>query len=184
MISMAAAQAAAASRKVPPFDSRPLSDTLQFMQMLWALMGVLDRTSKHMAIRIGVTGPQRLVLRLAGLRPGVSAGELAATLHVHPSTLTGVLQRLVQQRLLVRRAYARDRRRAMVQLTARGARINSARTGTVEAAVSRALARVTARDRAACWRVLDALVRELDRETVAGAAMRSTRRRRKKGPPA
>jgi DNA-binding MarR family transcriptional regulator len=40
---------------------------------------------------VGVTGPQRLVLRVVGLFPGMSAGELATVLRVHPSTLTGVL---------------------------------------------------------------------------------------------
>ena len=58
---------------------------------------------------IGVTGPQRLVMRVAGLYPGLSAGDLAAILHVHPSTLTGVLRRLVIQRLLVRQHDPRDR---------------------------------------------------------------------------
>ena len=87
----------------------PLPDTLQFMKMLWGLSHALDRASKQMAGTIGVTGPQRLVLRVVGLRPGVSAGDLAGTLHVHPSTLTGVLQRLVVQKLLMRTPDPRDR---------------------------------------------------------------------------
>ena len=49
---------------------------------------------KRMEQRSGVTGPQRLVLRVVGLFPGISAGALARLLHVHPSTLTGVLHRL------------------------------------------------------------------------------------------
>jgi DNA-binding MarR family transcriptional regulator len=60
-----------------------------------------------------VTGPQRLVLRLLGLQPGVSADELAATLHVHPSTLTGILRRLEDQGLLARDPHPADRRRAV-----------------------------------------------------------------------
>ena len=58
---------------------------LQFMQLLWAVAHGLERASKRMTREIGVTGPQRLVLRVAGLRPGLSAGHLAAILHVHPS---------------------------------------------------------------------------------------------------
>src|SRR5690349_13119281 len=86
-----------------------LPDVLQFMQLLWAVVHVLQRTSKRMAGDIRVTGPQRLVLRVAGLFPGLSAGDVAAVLRVHPSTLTGVLQRLVAQRLLMRAHDPRDR---------------------------------------------------------------------------
>ena len=64
-----------------------LPDVLQFMQLLWAVVHGLDKASKRMSAEIGVTGPQRLVLRVVGLFPGLSAGDLAAILHVHPSTL-------------------------------------------------------------------------------------------------
>jgi MarR family transcriptional regulator, organic hydroperoxide resistance regulator len=112
--------------------------------------------------RIGVTGPQRLVLRVVGLFPGTSAGDLAAVLHVHPSTLTGILHRLIGQRLLIRSADPGDRRRAVLRLTSRGARVNAARQGTVEAATAQALEGVSSRDRLATKRVLERLAAGLD----------------------
>jgi len=42
---------------------------------------------------IGVTGPQRLVIRLVGQTPGQTASNIASMLGKHPSTLTGVLAR-------------------------------------------------------------------------------------------
>ncbi len=65
-------------------DLAPLPNELAFMQVLWALVHRLDKTSKHMGRHLGVTGPQRLALRIVGLFPGVSAGDVAAVLHVHP----------------------------------------------------------------------------------------------------
>ena len=138
-----------------------LPDVLQFMQLLWALVHALDKRSKRMISEVGITGPQRLVLRVVGLFPGVSAGELASVLHVHPSTLTGVLQRLVAQGLVVRAADAGDRRRAVLRLTPRGRGINRISTATVESAVDEALAGVSARDRAATRRVLECLTEHL-----------------------
>jgi len=155
-----------------------LPDVLQFMQLLWGVAHGLERASKRMTGEIGVTGPQRLVLRVAGLYPGLSAGDLASILHVHPSTLTGVLQRLVAQRLLVRRDDPRDRRRAILRLTPRGGRINAVRRGTVEAAVAKALEQVAPRDRAATRRVLERLAAQLQ---PAEHAPTAGRRRRKKG---
>ncbi len=131
------------------------------MQVLWALVHGLERRSKRMSRTIGVTGSQRLVLRVAGLSPGISPGSLAAVLHVHPSTLTGVLRRLVAQRLLVRTSARDDRRRSALRLTARGERVNRAKTGTVEAEIGRALQGVAARDRAVTRRVLERLTARL-----------------------
>lgn len=149
-----------------------LPDVLQFMQLLWAVVHGVERTSKRMTGEMGVTGPQRLVLRVVGLYPGLSAGDLAGVLHVHPSTLTGVLQRLIAQRLLARSHDPRDRRRAVLRLTTRGARANNARRGTVEAAIAAALDGTSDRDRVVTRRVLERLAVHLDR-TAAAPALRS-----------
>jgi DNA-binding MarR family transcriptional regulator len=118
---------------------------------------------------IGVTGPQRLVLRVVGLFPGMSAGGLAAVLHVHPSTLTGVFQRLVRQQLLARSDDPIDRRRAVLRLTKRGARVNAVQRGTVEAAIAQALEGINRRDRAATKRVLKRLATHLEPATSGPA---------------
>lgn len=132
------------------------------MGMLWALEHALQKASKRMGARLGVTGMQRLVLRIVGLYPGASAGEIAAILHVHPSTLTGVLRRLAAQDLIVRSAHAADRRRAVLRLTARGRRLNGVTRGTVEAGVRTALRGVSLRDRAVARRVLAAVCDALE----------------------
>ena len=151
----------------------PWPDVLQFMQLLWAVVHGLESTSKRMTTEIGVTGPQRLVLRVVGLFPGMSAGQLAGELHVHPSTLTGIIQRLVTQRLLARAHDPGDRRRAVLRLTARGLRANAVRDGTVEAAIADALEGVSARDRAATRRVLQRLAGHLGKSEALPAAERS-----------
>jgi DNA-binding MarR family transcriptional regulator len=168
---------------MPAAESTPsseLPDVLQFMQLLWAVVHGLERTSKRMAGEIGVTGPQRLVLRVVGLLPGVSAGDLAAVLHVHPSTLTGVVQRLAAQRLLTRAHDPRDRRRAILSLTTRGARANGATRGTVEEAIAEALEGIGERDRLASKRVLTRLAAQLERSVSRASPQpsRGGRRRR------
>ncbi len=165
---------------VAPGAALALPDVLDFMQLLWAVVHGLERNSKGMAADLGVTGPQRLVLRVVGLFPGMSAGELAAVLHVHPSTLTGVLQRLVAQRMLVRVADTGDRRRAVLRLAPGGARVNARRRGTIEAAVAGALAEARPADRRAARRVLQRLAEHLGANaaalTVRAKAARSAAR--------
>jgi len=110
---------------------------------MWAINHGLDRTSRRMQARFGVTGPQRLVIRLVGTFPGLSAGELARTMLVHPSTLTGILQRLEKRGLLRRLSDPADARRVQLGLTAKGKRLNVPAVGTVEASIKRALSKWT-----------------------------------------
>lgn len=145
----------------PAKGKESLGEVLEFMRLVWALHHGLQATSKRMAVQLGVTGPQRLVIRLVGRRPGISAGELADLLRVHPSTLTGVLRRLEERAFLARKADPEDRRRAVLTLTASGKAIDAVRAGTVEASVRRVLERTADGDVEATRRVLTLLAHEL-----------------------
>lgn len=139
----------------------PLDGVLAFMQALWAVAHGLQARSKRMQAELGVTGPQRLVIRVLAKFPRITVGEVARVLHVHPSTMTGVVWRLEQNRLVARHADVEDRRRARLDLTKAGQRVNRMREGTVEEAIDRALGRCSARDVEAAQRVLKAVAAEL-----------------------
>jgi len=143
-----------------PEGADQLGPVLEFMKLLWALDHGLQSVSKRMEARFGITGPQRLVVRIVGRFPGISAGALAEVLHVHPSTLTGVLRRLENRGMLLRSADPRDARRALFGLTPRGRKMDTLRTGTVEQGVRRVLLRLPD-DVAAAERILSALAAEL-----------------------
>jgi MarR family transcriptional regulator, organic hydroperoxide resistance regulator len=145
-----------------PEGADQLGPVLEFMKLLWAVDHGLQSVSKRMESRFGITGPQRLVVRIVGRFPGISAGALADVLHVHPSTLTGVLRRLETRGMLVRRSDPRDARRALFGLTPRGRKMDTLRTGTVEQAVRRVLTRLP-EDAVAAERILSALAAELAR---------------------
>ncbi|MBA2354668.1 MAG: MarR family transcriptional regulator [Acidobacteria bacterium] len=148
--------------RTPPRSELP--EVLAFMQGLWAVVHRMERLSKQMGTRSGVTGPQRLVLRLVALFPGLSAGDLATMLHLHPSTLTGILRRLDDQGLISRTADPDDRRRTSMRLTSRGTRASTSTRATVEGAVAAALARTSDAHRDITRRFLEQLASCLDHE--------------------
>jgi len=115
-----------------------------------------------MEARLGVTGPQRLVIRVVARFPTIPAGQLAEVLHVHPSTLTGILKRLERQGLLSRRVDPRDRRRVLLGLTRKGRRLDIESEGTVEAAVRVALSQLPERKTRNAEEVLDMIAMSLD----------------------
>lgn len=134
------------------------------MQGLWALVHALDVRSKRMSRLLGVTGPQRLVVRVLGRNPGSTAGEIAAILEIHASTLSGILARLEARKMITRKVDTSDRRRARFQLTAAGKKADRERRGTVEESVKRALAQVSPAAAATCADVMRKLVAELEHE--------------------
>lgn len=152
--------------KVAPVVAvEPLGEALSFMQLLWALTHGLESASKRMHAELGITGPQRLVLRIVGHYGRISAGELADTLHVHPSSLTGVLRRLEEAELLRRESDPFDRRRALFELTRRGMRLNHQRAGTIEAIISTTLAKLPKERVNAARAVLKSIAAALEPKT-------------------
>jgi DNA-binding MarR family transcriptional regulator len=158
-------------------DDDLLGDVLQFMRLMWAVDHQLQSVSKRMAAVIGLTGPQRLSVRLIGRVPGVSAGELASLLHLDPSTVTGIVRRLEEAKMIERTRDEDDARRSRLRLTARGREVDRRSSGTVEAAVRRVLATASPHDLAAAARVLGALAGELEALTTATTPSPVRRRR-------
>lgn len=128
--------------RIAKSESAQLGVALDFMRILWALDHGLQRRSKRMEVELGVTGMQRIVIRLIGRYPDVAAGRLAELVHVHPSTLTGVLKRLVERGFVRRDRDPNDARVSRFTLLPPGEEIDATQAGTVEAAVRRALSRM------------------------------------------
>jgi len=149
-----------------------LGKTLEFMRSLWALDHALQSRSKAMAAALGVTGPQRMVVRLVGRFPDIAAGSLAELLMIHPSTLTGIVQRLESRGLLERQPDPADGRRALLRLTEKARALDREAEGTIELAVKRVLSRLPESAVEQARALVDALATELREEptTEAGPA--------------
>lgn len=146
-----------------PQPEYPLEGPLLFLQTIWALDHVLQSHSKRMRSAYGITGPQRLVLRIVGLYPGLSSTDLSGILHLHPSTLTGIVERLRSGGFLERTADPRDGRRALLRLTAKGRSLTRRREGTIEEAAARVLSSFRPGDLKAALGLLGSLAVELGR---------------------
>ena len=149
-----------------------LGPVLDFMRLIWAIDHALQRTSKRMASTLGVTGPQRLVIRIVGRFPGIAAGRLAEILHIHPSTLTGVLKRLERQELIRRRPDPRDGRRSLLGLTGKGRQLNVEVEGTIESVVQHALTDISPSKLVAAQEVLGRLARALQESSAVADGTR------------
>ncbi len=122
-----------------------LGPGLDFLRELWALDHALQKLSKRMERTVGVSGPQRLALRLVARFPGLPAGRLARLLHLHPSTVSGLVKRLHDRGFIARSSDGPDRRRSQLRITPAGIELLSHPQATIESAVLAALREVPPR---------------------------------------
>jgi DNA-binding MarR family transcriptional regulator len=142
------------------------SDTiLDFLRLLWAVDHQLQRASKRLTRDLGVTGPQRLAVRMIATHPGMSPQEVAAALYLHKSTVTGILQRLEDQGLIGRAVDPADKRRARLHLTSQGQRISNSKGPTIERAVQRVLSHMSEPALDAARQVLAEIAKQLEQGT-------------------
>ena len=158
-----------------PDDRVELGHVLGFMRLLWAVAHGLGAASKQMQSSVGVTGPQRLAVRIVGHYGSISPGELARVLRLHPSSLTGVLRRLEEATFIEREVDPGDGRRAVLRLTRAGERLDAQRAGTVEAAVRAALSTLPDGMVRAAEDVLRQLAAELELRWGRAEARHATR---------
>lgn len=151
--------ASAKKRTAPSRDE--LGPVLEFLQLVWSVEHGFESRSKRMESALGVTVSQRMVIRLLGRRPRTTAGELARLMRQHPSTLSGILQRLVGRGLVSREDDPADRRRALFSLTRAGTALDRDKTASFEAAVRRVLRKVPEAKLKQAAEALVVLAREL-----------------------
>jgi DNA-binding MarR family transcriptional regulator len=160
-------------------DDYPLGPALDFLRRLWSLNHALEMLSARLDQRLGVTAQQRLVIRCVGKYPGVTAGQLAALLHVDPGTASATLKRLEEKGLVERRRDPRDMRRAALGLTSKGREIDRPQQGTVEEASEKLLSEIPTEDAFKVAAILERFTALLA-ESNAGETRPASRPRRPK----
>jgi len=157
----AATSAGPAPEPAVDAEAELLGPVLAFMRALWALEQGMNRRSKAMLSSHGVTGPQRLVVRVVGRLGPVGPARLARVLHLHPSSITRLTRRLESRGFVRRKPDPAHRGRFLLVLGARGVRVEHQAVGTVEQAVRSALRSAHPQDVAATRRVLDLVAKRL-----------------------
>jgi len=147
----------------------PLGRALDFLERVWRVNHALQRASTRMARDLGLTGPQRVVVRCVGRYPGLTASQLAAILHLDRGSISAVLNRLEGRGLLERRTDPLDRRRVTLGLTAEGRGYDRPTEHTIEAAVEHLLQITADLDLETTGRVLASLAAVLEAEADRGA---------------
>jgi DNA-binding MarR family transcriptional regulator len=107
----------------------------------------------------GVSGAQLFALQQIAAQGGASINAIAARTFTHQSSVSVVIQRLVDAGLVAKVPAEDDRRRIQLTVTPKGARELARASGTVQEALVSAVARLPASDRRTLARLLTTIAR-------------------------
>jgi len=93
------------------------------MIALRKIIQAIDMNSKKLVKRVGLTGPQLVILQEISNLGEVTAGEIAKAVSLSQATVTGILERMEKRGLLARQRSESDKRRIMVRITEAGEQI-------------------------------------------------------------
>jgi DNA-binding MarR family transcriptional regulator len=122
-----------------PGAAPAVDPAVRVMDGLRRMVRVLSASARELSRRGGVSGAQLFVLRQIAASPGLSVGDVVARTLSRQSTVSEVVGRLVERRLVERRPGARDARQTALTLTARGRRLMESSEPTAQEQLARGL---------------------------------------------
>jgi DNA-binding MarR family transcriptional regulator len=93
------------------------------MIALRKIIQAIDMNSKKLVKRVGLTGPQLVILQEIASLGEVTTGEIARAVSLSQATVTGILERMERRGLLARQRSDSDKRRIMVRITTAGEQV-------------------------------------------------------------
>ncbi len=97
-------------------DSAHDMSSLVIME-LRKIIRAIDRNSKSLVRRVGLTMPQLVILQYICSQTEVSVGVIAKNNHLSDATVTGILERLERRGFIAKRKSDSDRRRVLIKST-------------------------------------------------------------------
>lgn len=92
----------------------------EIMQFLRRIIKAIQDYSYEVSEKFGITGPQLWTLTTISKNGSLSLGELSKKTYLHPSTITGLIDRLEKKGYVERDRDQRDRRVVKLLLTPKG----------------------------------------------------------------
>ena len=92
----------------------------EIMQSLRRIFKAIQNYSHEVSDRFGITGPQLWALKTISQNESLSLSDLSKRMYLHPSTITGLIDRLERKGYVTRNRDRIDRRVISLRLTTKG----------------------------------------------------------------
>lgn len=146
-----------AHERVPRARNAEVAEVVNGLRRLFK---AIQEHSKRILKRTGLSGPQVWAMTILGSEPGLLQGELAERLYAHPSTVSGIVDRLEERGIVRRTTNPEDRRGIRLTLTPLGRKLLRRSPSPVQLGLRRALERLPSAELRRFRLVLQSVVQE------------------------
>lgn len=149
--------------------SRPIARNVaiaEIMQSLRRIFKAIQDYFQEISKKYGITGPQLWALKTVAANGSLSLGELSKKMYLHPSTISGVVDRLEKKGFVVRDRGQEDRRVVKVQLTPQGKRIIAKAPNPIQGKMIYGLNRLKKRELTSIYDAVKELVEIVEAQNV------------------
>ena len=136
------------------------------MQNLRRIFKSVESYSRTVETRFGITGPQLWALWELGRSAPLALKDLAVSMHLTSSTVTGVIDRLIVKDLVVRAADKIDRRRICLSLSPKGQTLIDQAPNPAQDQLLKGLKSLSPPQLKILYECLETLVKSLDADKI------------------
>lgn len=147
---------------------------LKILQALRRIIRSVDLHSRKLSMQHNITAPQLVTLLAIADHGPVTIAGLSSEIHLSPSTLVGIIDRLENKGLVERKRDTQDRRRVFIQITKHGKKFSSSAPSPLQERLAQSLEALTPLERSTIALSLERVVEFMEAEDLDAAPMLET----------
>jgi len=147
---------------------------LRVLQSLRRIIRAVDLHSRQLAMQYDITGPQLACLLVVNEQGPLTTSSLARQVYLSPSTIVGIVDRLEQKGLALRKRNSVDRRVVNIEVTQKGRKLVHSAPSPLQASLANALQNLPKPEQAAISRALEKIIALMEADNIDAAPMLET----------
>jgi DNA-binding MarR family transcriptional regulator len=147
---------------------------LRILQSLRRIVRSIDIHSRKLSMQHDITAPQLItLLAICGHGP-MTIADISKEVHLSPSTLVGIIDRLEAKKLVIRERATVDRRKVMINATEQGKSFASEAPSPLQETLAQALADLNDLEQSTIALSLERIVELMEAKELDAAPILST----------
>ena len=158
----------------PPPVVPETSYDLKILQSLRRIIRAVDLHSRKLSMQYQITGPQLACLLVINSRGPVTVSSLARDVYLSPSTIVGILDRLEQKTLVLRKRSSQDRRVVNIEITEAGRDLVRSAPSPLQETLAKALQKLSEKEQVVITKSLEKIVALMEAQDIDASPVLET----------
>ena len=158
----------------PPAVIPETSYDLKILQSLRRIIRAVDLHSRKLSMQHQITGPQLACLLVVNSHGPLTVSSLARQVYLSPSTIVGILDRLEQKALVLRRRSSHDRRVVNIEITQAGRNLVCSAPSPLQETLAKALQNLPEEEQVSITKALEKIVALMEAQDIDASPVLET----------